>query len=153
MEGKTSMKRPREKCGHCDQILSASQFYHHKRLYFKDGTWARGPDDHSAGTPIDDYQEIFPPFHSDHETDNDSQTEGWLEDEDRHLILETTESENSSDDANEDAEAHLINEHENERDAGENGPTVNDGEALENRCHTSSNSAMLLRLKCFTNLS
>lgn len=121
MEEKTSRKRRRERCGHCDQILSSSQFYNHKRLYFKDGIWTRDSNDVTNVLEIS-YKdnEISSAICSDHETDKDSQKDGWLEDEDWHLILETSESESSSDanDDDDDADVQLVSEPENEEEVG-----------------------------------
>ncbi|XP_008418599.1 uncharacterized protein LOC103471398 isoform X2 [Poecilia reticulata] len=45
---KTTKKKPRRFCGHCDNELSQSQYFHHKKLYFSNGAWNRNPKSSDA---------------------------------------------------------------------------------------------------------
>ncbi|XP_014842711.1 PREDICTED: uncharacterized protein LOC106917907 isoform X2 [Poecilia mexicana] len=38
---KPTKKKTRRFCGHCDNELSQSQYFHHKKLYFSNGVWNR----------------------------------------------------------------------------------------------------------------
>ncbi|CAH1233387.1 Hypp723 [Branchiostoma lanceolatum] len=46
-------KRPRQYCGHCDQLLGNSSFYTHKRLFFKDGKWTKSTNSKTASSFIE----------------------------------------------------------------------------------------------------